>query len=208
MYFCAEQEVGLHLISGGGRYLGSLDTRQGSIQRRIGQYKALTDEALCLQLARQLVTCRGQSQRKFLMRGQRGTYPPNEKLEQAIEQMQRTLKQVPKADSIASLLGLEGNLAALYFGALPSLISDNVALGLRFQGRNRRPPKDRFNALLSFGYSMLLKDVNEWDSDGGAGTGSGILSPASHPSSTPGSGPDGNLSGASGGYASNGISEP
>jgi len=159
MYFCAEQEVGLHLISGGGRYLGSLDTRQGSIQRRIGQYKALTDEALCLQLARQLVTCRGQSQRKFLMRGQRGTYPPNEKLEQAIEQMQRTLKQVPKADSIASLLGLEGNLAALYFGALPSLISDNVALGLRFQGRNRRPPKDRFNALLSFGYSMLLKDV-------------------------------------------------
>ena len=53
MYFCAEQEVGLHLISGGGRYLGSLDTRQGSIQRRIGQYKALTDEALCLQLARQ-----------------------------------------------------------------------------------------------------------------------------------------------------------
>lgn len=159
MYFCADQNVGLHLISGGGRYLGSFDTRQGSIQRRIGQYKALTDEALCLQLARQLVACRGQSQRKFLMRGQRGANEPAEKLEQAIEQMQRTLKQVPKADSIASLLGLEGNLAALYFGALPQLISDNVALGMRFQGRNRRPPKDRFNALLSFGYALLLKDV-------------------------------------------------
>jgi CRISPR-associated protein Cas1 len=159
MYFCADQEVGLHLISGGGRYLGSLDTRQGSIQRRIGQYKALTDETLCLQLARQLVACRGQSQRKFLMRGQRGADNPTEKLEQTIQQMQRTLKQVPKADSIASLLGLEGNLAALYFGALPTLISDNVALGMRFQGRNRRPPKDRFNALLSFGYAMLLKDV-------------------------------------------------
>ena len=145
MYFCAEQEVGLHLISGGGRYLGKawIPARAAS-NGASASTKALTDEALCLQLARQLVTCRGQSQRKFLMRGQRGTYPPNEKLEQAIEQMQRTLKQVPKADSIASLLGLEGNLAALYFGALPSLISDNVALGLRFQGRNRRPPKGPF----------------------------------------------------------------
>ncbi len=51
IYFCAEQEVGVHFISGGGRYLGSLDTRQGSIQRRIQQYKALTDSEQCLKLA-------------------------------------------------------------------------------------------------------------------------------------------------------------
>ncbi|NJN01419.1 MAG: type I-MYXAN CRISPR-associated endonuclease Cas1 [Leptolyngbyaceae cyanobacterium RM1_1_2] len=159
MYFCAEQEVGLHFVSGGGRYLGSFDTRQGSIQRRIRQYQALTDPTICLQLARQLVTCRGQSQRKFLMRGQRGVDTANAALEQAIEQMQRILKQVPKADVLSSLLGLEGNLAALFFGALPNLISENAAPEFRFESRNRRPPKDRFNALLSFGYSMLLKDV-------------------------------------------------
>lgn len=209
MYFCAEQEVGLHLISGGGRYLGSFDTRQGSIQRRIGQYKALTDEDLCLRLTRQLVACRGQSQRKFLMRGQRGTDTPTEKLEQSIEQMQRTLKQVPKADSIASLLGLEGNLAALYFWALPALISDNVALGLRFQGRNRRPPKDRFNALLSFGYSMLLKDVMNAVLTIGLEPALGFYhqprTQASYTSTTPGSRPDGNLSSAPGRYARNGF---
>lgn len=159
MYFCAEQEVGLHFISGGGRYLGSFDTRRGSIQRRIQQYKALTDPDHCLRLARQLVICRGQGQRKFLMRGQRGSEVPNEALEQTIEQMQRTLKQVPTADSLSSLLGLEGNLAALYFAMLPHLISENVGSGFQFDGRNRRPPKDRFNTLLSFGYSMLLKDV-------------------------------------------------
>ncbi|MBE9080157.1 type I-MYXAN CRISPR-associated endonuclease Cas1 [Romeria aff. gracilis LEGE 07310] len=159
MYFCADQEVGLHFVSAGGRYLGSFDTRQGSIQRRIRQYRALTDPNLCLQLARQLVTCRGQSQRKFLMRGQRSAEVANEALEQTIEQMQRTLKQVPQADSLASLLGLEGNLAALYFGALPHLISENIAAELGFSGRNRRPPKDCFNAMLSFGYAMLLKDV-------------------------------------------------
>ena len=158
IYFCAEQEVGLHFVSGGGRYLGSFNTRQGSIQRRIRQYKALADPAVCLQLSRQLVICRGQSQRKFLMRGQRGI-APTKALETAIKQMQQTLKQVSKADTLSSLLGLEGNLAALYFGALPNLISEHVAPEFRFIGRNRRPPKDRFNALLSFGYSMLLKDV-------------------------------------------------
>jgi CRISPR-associated protein Cas1 len=159
IYFCAEQGVGIHFISGGGRYLASVDTRQGSIQRRVQQYKALVDPALCLQLAKQLVACRGQSQRKFLMRGQRNTDEHRGALEQTIAQMQKILKSVPTAQSIASLLGLEGNLAALYFGVLPHLILDSAGGGMMFSGRNRRPPKDRFNALLSFGYSMLLKDV-------------------------------------------------
>jgi CRISPR-associated protein Cas1 len=159
IYFCAEQEVGVHLISGGGRYVGSFDSRQGSIQRRVRQYQAMADPDQCLRLACQLVQCRGQSQRKFLMRGQRQTESEKPGLERAIEQMQSTLKRVPNAESLASLLGLEGNLAALYFGALPDLVSANTPLGLRFSGRNRRPPKDRFNALISFGYSLLLKDV-------------------------------------------------
>jgi len=159
LHFCAWQDIGVHYISGGGRYLGSFDSRQGSIQRRIRQYKALTDSEMCLKLAQQLVTCRGQSQRKFLMRGQRGTDSSDTVLTEVIEQMQRTLKQVPKADAISSLLGLEGNLAALYFKALPKLLSDSAPAEFQFSGRNRRPPKDRFNALLSFGYSMLLKDV-------------------------------------------------
>jgi CRISPR-associated protein Cas1 len=159
LYFCTDQNIGVHFISGGGRYLGSFDSRQGSIQRRIRQYKALADPELCLTLAQQLVACRGQSQRKFLMRGQRGSDTPAPVLSGSIEQMHRTLKQVPKADSISSLLGLEGNLAALYFKALPHLLLESAPDEFQFSGRNRRPPKDRFNALLSFGYSMLLKDV-------------------------------------------------
>jgi CRISPR-associated protein Cas1 len=81
------------------------------------------------------------------------------KLNKAIAQMKTVLKQVPKTQSLDSLLGLEGNLAALYFGVLPCLISEGVPPELRFDHRNRRPPKDRFNALLSFGYALLIKDV-------------------------------------------------
>lgn len=156
IHFCAEQYIGIHLISGGGRYVGSLDPRYGSIQRRIRQYQALSNPEMCLRLARKLVRCRGQSQRKFLMRLGSQRSP---EVEQVIEQMKRLLKQVDQADSLSSLLGLEGNLAALYFSALPHLLSDAVPEEMRFSGRNRRPPKDRFNALLGFGYALLLKDV-------------------------------------------------
>jgi CRISP-associated protein Cas1 len=72
--------------------------------------------------------------------------------------MKAVLKQVAKAESIASLLGLEGNLAGVYFGVFDQLLRSD-APELRFSHRNRRPPKDRVNALLSFGYAMLLKDV-------------------------------------------------
>ncbi len=159
LHFCTHQGIGVHFISGGGRYLGSFDTRQGSIQRRIRQYAALSNSETCLKLARKLVFCRGQGQRKFLMRGQRGIAEVPEKLKQVIAQMRTVLKQVPQAKSLESLLGLEGNLAALYFGALPFLISQQVPSELYFSDRNRRPPKDRFNALLSFGYALLIKDV-------------------------------------------------
>lgn len=155
LYLCAYQNIGVHFVSSGGRYMGSFDTRQGSIQRRIQQYKALTDPQICLRLARQLVQCRGQGQRRFLMRGER--LP---ELQEIIDQMKALLKQVELADSIASLLGIEGNLAALYFQGLPHLLSPSIDPELQFSGRNRRPPQDCFNALLGFGYALLLKDVN------------------------------------------------
>ncbi len=157
--FCADQGIGVHLVSGGGRYLGSFDSRQGSIQRRLRQYEALSNPDFCLQLARRLVACRGQGQRKFLMRGRRGAGEATAALGVAIDQMKAVLKGVPRAESLGSLLGLEGNLAALYFGALGEMISPGVPQELRFDQRNRRPPKDRFNALLGFGYALLLKDV-------------------------------------------------
>jgi CRISP-associated protein Cas1 len=159
LYFCASQDIGVHLVSGGGRYLGSFDFRAGSIQRRIGQYRSLTNPELCLHLARQIVICRGGGQRKLLMRYQRGLKVIPEELTQAIGQMKKVLKQVENAKSLDSLLGFEGNLAANYFGSLSYLINDRVDSRLHFDRRNRRPPKDRFNALLSFGYALLLKDV-------------------------------------------------
>jgi CRISPR-associated protein Cas1 len=159
IHFCGDQGIGIHFVSGGGRYIGSIDNRQGSIQRRIRQYAALSDPQICLGLARQLVTCRGKGQRKLLMRGKRNYTNVPEPLLQAIAQMKATLKQIDRAQSLESLLGIEGNLASTYFGGLPYLISEEAPPEMNFAGRNRRPPRDRFNALLGFGYALLLKDV-------------------------------------------------
>jgi len=159
LHFCADEQIGVHLVSGGGRYVGSFDSRQGSVQRRIRQYAALADQELCLKLAQQLVRCRGESQRKFLMRGKRGMAKVPDALLGAINQMKRVLQSIEQAPTLASLLGIEGNLGSLYFGALSLLIKEHVDLSLQFKQRNRRPPKDRFNALLSFGYSLLLRDI-------------------------------------------------
>ena len=161
LHLCQAQEIGIHWVSGSGRYVGSLDSRRGSIQRRRQQYAVLSDEARCLALAQRLVACRGRGQRQFLMRGKRN-FPAvssqRQQLEHRIQQMKRLLAKVESAANLATLLGLEGNLAALYFAGLAPLVTAQSPL-LAFAGRNRRPPKDRFNTLLSFGYALLLKDV-------------------------------------------------
>jgi CRISPR-associated protein Cas1 len=159
VHFLAYKDIGIHFVSGGGRYIGSVDTRQGSIQRRIRQYQALSQSDFGLELAQKLVSCRGEGQRKFLMRGKQKLKLDATELEKAIARMKAVLKQVARVKSLDSLLGIEGNLAALYFGALPQVLNPDIPDALRFNGRNRRPPKDRFNALLSFGYSLLIKDV-------------------------------------------------
>ncbi len=159
LHFLAGNNVGIHFISGGGRYVGSLDNRAGSIQRRIRQYKALNEDPFCLSLAQKLVKCRGEGQRRFLMRGKRTLKNDSNSLDKAINEIKAVLKKVNQCESLDSLLGIEGNIAALYFKALPLLLAQEVPQQLLFSGRNRRPPKDRFNALLSFGYSLLLKDV-------------------------------------------------
>ena len=57
------------------------------------------------------------------------------------------------------LRGYEGSIGAAYFKALPHLIKPEIGEAMRPDGRNRRPPKDRCNALLSYGYALLLKDI-------------------------------------------------
>jgi len=162
--FLAQHEVGVHWLSSGGRYLGAWTSGAGTVQRRIRQYKALTDTEFCLRLAKQLTESRVRGQLGFLIRASResGRDADAEKsaaLAGSVSTIRKLLGPMARAKNIHSLRGYEGSIGAQYFKALPHLISDETGEEMKPDGRSRRPPRDRANALLSFGYALLMKDV-------------------------------------------------
>jgi CRISPR-associated protein Cas1 len=157
--FCGQQEIGVHWVTTGGQYVGAWSSGTGSVQRRIRQYKALTDPGLCLRLAAKLADARAHGQLSFLLRASREAGRKTAEVREAISSIRKLLSPLSRAASIGSLRGYEGSIGAHYFRALPQLIVAEAGEEMKPNGRNRRPPKDRCNALLSFGYALALKDV-------------------------------------------------
>jgi CRISP-associated protein Cas1 len=161
LHLCAEHEVSVHWLTGGGRHIGALASGPGPVQRRIRQYQALTDPGTALRLARRLAQARMESQLRFLLRASRGEAAVRAAVADAIATLREQLRQAPRAEGVASLRGYEGTAARAYFAALPALLGPAVPEGLRPSGRSRRPPRDPFNAALSFGYALLYRSVLE-----------------------------------------------
>jgi CRISPR-associated protein Cas1 len=153
-----EAEVPICYFSQGGWFYGmttGLVTK--NIFLRKAQFAMAEEEHFCLQLARQLVAGKIRNHRTLLMRNHVEPKPV------VVEQIKRMADAAEKAESIEELLGLEGNGARLYFGEFSGMIkiedSDNDEFNFDFERRNRRPPKDPVNALLSLAYSILSKDL-------------------------------------------------
>jgi CRISPR-associated protein Cas1 len=152
---CVDEEVGLHWMTTSGGHIGSLVPTAGQVQRRIRQYKAMDDPVLRLRLTKALVLAKVEGQHRYLMRASRGDDTSRTKITKQLNRIQELLPEVNSASSPDSLRGLEGVAAVQYFEALRLVLSEAVPEELRFANRNRRPPQDRFNALLSYGYGLL-----------------------------------------------------
>ncbi|HZT80072.1 MAG TPA: type I-MYXAN CRISPR-associated endonuclease Cas1 [Gemmataceae bacterium] len=150
---CTEHGVSVHWLTTGGWHTASLVPTAGQVQRRVRQYRALTDEATCLRLARALVLAKVEGQHRYLLRATRGD--GREAVAPHLAAMQEALRGAAAAADRDSLRGHEGTAAVHYFEGLRSLLGRQVPDELRFATRNRRPPLDRFNALLSYGYGLL-----------------------------------------------------
>ncbi len=159
LHLCADHGVAVHWFTGGGRYMGSFLADDLAVQRRIRQYEALREPGFQLQLARRLVAARVEGQLRFLLRSSRGGEARPPALEAALDALRAPLAALSRADNPATLLGLEGQAAAAYFAGLPHVLADEVDPALHPVGRSRRPPRDPFNAMLSFGYALLLREV-------------------------------------------------
>lgn len=142
-------------LSTGGWMSGLLDgLGRGQVTLRQAQYAAAGTAATRLPLARAFVATKILNCRTFLRRN----------LEDAKQGLLLELAQLAErattAESEETLLGLEGNAARIYFEQFGALLAAPAGVAeFDFTTRNRRPPKDPVNALLSFAYSMLAKDV-------------------------------------------------
>ncbi len=123
---------------------------------RVAQYRAAGDPLRRLVFARQLVLDKATNQRTLLRRnGER-----SRENDSALRDLEALLPKIKACDDETKLLGLEGAAAAVYFKRFASMLrpTDFDADGFDFAKRNRRPPRDPVNAMLSFAYAMLAKE--------------------------------------------------
>jgi CRISP-associated protein Cas1 len=156
IHFAAAHDIAVHWLTGGGQYVAGI-IRPGGVQRRIRQFEGLREPAFTLALARRLACAKIENQMKFLMRAGRGKVA-RENLLRIVQKIEIELRALERADNPDALRGCEGMAARWFFFALPALLHDESGL-MKFSGRNRRPPRDPFNAALSFGYSLLYRDA-------------------------------------------------
>jgi len=149
-------EEGVPLIfatSGGwiiGRAIGA-DTK--NVELRAAQYQATSDPAVSLAVARELVKAKIANCRIMLRRNAKDVSKVT------LGELKQLGVKSGEALSIQSLLGIEGAAARVYFQAFSGMLKSEVDGLFQFDARNRRPPRDPVNALLSFCYSLLVRET-------------------------------------------------
>ena len=150
---CLESDIPVAFFSAAGRYLGMLSPlRIHGLDSRAGQYKMASSIRESLGVARKMIAGKINNQRSFFMRNSNAS-PPD-----IAKKMVRLRDAALISSSKEDLTGVEGRAAALYFGAFNYMVK-NDEFSLSFHGRNRRPPKDPINAMLSLGYSVLCSEI-------------------------------------------------
>jgi CRISPR-associated protein Cas1 len=151
-----EREVPITYFSYGGWFYGmTTGAAHKNIELRIAQHRKIEDGETALAIARSLVAGKIQNQRTLLRRN----LPERDK--RLLAQLGLYARQARHAPKTPTLLGIEGMAARLYYGGFSRLLRGTGGwAGEVFSeaGRNRRPPRDEVNAVLSFVYSMLVKE--------------------------------------------------
>jgi CRISP-associated protein Cas1 len=151
----AERDVPLCVHGWSGRMVGRFVPASGhNVLGRIAQHDAARDAQRTLRVARWIVHGKIANHRVMLRRN--GTDVPDRALEMLSHHADAALGAV----NLESLYGIEGVAARIYFEQFGRMLKDRaLAEGFSLDGRNRRPPKDPVNALLSLGYAFLLREV-------------------------------------------------
>lgn len=157
---CAENGVALSFLTEYGRFLARVSGKvSGNVLLRRSQYRMADESEATLSIARALVAAKTANSRTVLQRAlrDRNTSDAEDVLTPVIRRLGRIAKEVLSATDLNQLRGSEGDAGREYFGVFDQLIAAQKET-FQFKDRNRRPPLDPVNALLSFVYVLLAHD--------------------------------------------------
>ena len=163
MHRLADDGIALVLLDAAGRFKARLEgATTGNVLLRRAQHDTSADSAFTLRLARRIAAGKIRNQRQVLLRGAREARDEGERkaLVRRAHDLAASLRALPQAESRDAVRGVEGEAARGYFGALNLLLRPDLRERFAMDGRTRRPPRDRLNALLSFLYSMWVNDCS------------------------------------------------
>lgn len=159
MGHCATRGVALAFLAEHGRFLARVQGGvSGNVLLRREQYRRADDVAGAVESARTMVAAKVANSRGILVRAARDRPSAREELETAAKDLARVLRRLDGEKDLDVVRGREGEAARTYFEVFDHLIVSQKK-DFFFRGRNRRPPKDNMNALLSFLYTLLTSDT-------------------------------------------------
>ncbi|MBN9368834.1 MAG: type I-C CRISPR-associated endonuclease Cas1 [Comamonadaceae bacterium] len=161
MHKLADVGIALVLLDDNGRFKARLEgSTTGNVLLRQAQFQRMADPVFTLDQARACVAGKIKNTRQVLQRGARENPSADEAqtLSRLADDLAATLRALPGAESLDALRGLEGEAARQYFSGLNLLVRFQQREAFAMDGRTRRPPRDRLNALLSFLYAMWMND--------------------------------------------------
>jgi len=161
MGFCAERDVAISFLSEHGRFLARVrGPVSGNVLLRREQYRRADDMTISAEMARAVLTGKLANCRTVLQRALRDHSDKldADKVSQASKQISGSLRRLQEDISLNSLRGIEGDAAHVYFNVFDHLITSQKE-DFSYKERNRRPPLDNVNCLLSFLYTLVMHDV-------------------------------------------------
>lgn len=158
---CAERNISLCFLTPQGKFLARISGKtKGNVLLRQQQYASSREETVSLEIAKNCITGKVFNARWVLERAIRDHVMQidTEKVKHASNQLKSSLELIRNSQNKEQLRGYEGEAASIYFGVFDQLILQQKK-DFAFQGRNKRPPLDNTNALLSFVYTLLTNSI-------------------------------------------------
>ena len=157
--FCGKRGISITFLSPHGQFCGRFyGPVSGNVLLRKKQYESISQPEFAARLVRDLLLGKIRNSKTVLLRAARNHQEAAPLLTHAADHLSELACQLESCDLVDSMRGIEGAAATIYFSQFDSML--HSPHGFRFEARSRRPPRNEVNALLSFVYTLLTREIS------------------------------------------------